>query len=70
MAFMITLVWPALDSCGAIDAHLAVLAALRLDADRLPTPVPMVIARRCVSQGGWHQVGRDGVHGQASTTTG
>jgi hypothetical protein len=32
-----------------IDAHLAVLSALRLDADRLPVPVPMATARRCAS---------------------
>jgi transposase len=31
----------------AIDAHLAVLFALRQDADRLPTPVPMGPAKRC-----------------------
>jgi transposase len=30
-----------------IDAHLAVLSALGLDADKLPTPVQRRIARRC-----------------------
>ena len=32
-----------------IDAHLAVLAALRLDADRLPPHAPTGTARRCGS---------------------
>ena len=32
-----------------IDAHLAVLAALRLDADRLPTPAPTATGKPCRS---------------------
>ena len=32
-----------------VDAHLAALAALRLNADRLPTPVRTATATRCAS---------------------
>jgi hypothetical protein len=35
------------DKSDRIDAHLAVLYALGLDADKLPTPVQMGIAKRC-----------------------
>jgi hypothetical protein len=32
-----------------IDAHLAVLTALQLNAEKLPTPVPTATAKPCAS---------------------